>query len=176
MPQPWSRPLDVGRLADGRADVDFAVPLTELQELRALRASVAGEVHGKAHFSREQGTAVAELTVEGAATLECQRCMRPMRLPLASRVRVALVASDADAARLPADLEPVLAAGGRISIARLLTEELLLTLPIVPLHAGPEECVAAGVRGASAQLGGETHQPFARLAELLKRESNRSRS
>ncbi|HYL01979.1 MAG TPA: YceD family protein [Steroidobacteraceae bacterium] len=169
MSQPWSRPLDVGRLADGGADVDFAVPLTELEDLRVLRASLAGEVHGKAHFSREQGTAVVELTVEGAATLECQRCMRPMRLPVASQVRVALVASDADAARLPADLEPVLAAGGHISITQLLTEELLLTLPIVPLHVGTEECIAPGVRDASAERGGETHQPFARLAELLKR-------
>jgi uncharacterized protein len=168
MSQPWSRPFDVGRLADGGADVDFTVPLAELAGLRALRAGVAGEVHGKVRFSRLQGVAVAELTVEGTATLECQRCMRPMRLPVAAQVRVALVASDADDTRLPADLEPVLAAGGRISIAELLTEELLLTLPIVPLHAG-QECVAPSARDASGERGSETHRPFARLSELLKR-------
>ena len=38
---PWSQPLEVERLADAGADVDFAVPLTELSGLRALRAGVA---------------------------------------------------------------------------------------------------------------------------------------
>lgn len=169
MSQPWSRPLDVGRMADGRADVDFAVPLADLPGLRALRASVAGEVRGTAHFEREQGTAVAELTVQGTATLECQRCMRPMRMPIASRARVALVDSEADAAQLPEDLEPMLAPDGRISIAQLLTEELLLALPIVPLHAGREECVAPGAGDTAETPAAKTHRPFAGLAELLKR-------
>jgi uncharacterized protein len=170
MSPPWSRPLEVDRLADGAADVDFTVPLAELSGLRSLRGGVAGSVSGSAHFSREQGVAVAELTLRGTATLQCQRCLRPMELALDTRTRLALLASEAEAPRVPADLEPVLAADGRTSIGELVTEELLLMLPIVPLHGGSEECRAGEVAAAAAPgEGGETHRPFARLAELLKR-------
>jgi uncharacterized protein len=163
-------PLEVGRLADGAADMDFVVPLAELAGLRSLRGGVGGSVRGHVRFSRKQGIAAAELTLHGSATLECQRCMRPMELPLDTVTRVALVASEAEAGRVASDLEPVLAAGGRISIGELVTEELLLTLPIVPLHAHDTVCAGPSAAPAPPQDAGETHKPFARLGELLKRQ------
>ncbi len=123
-------------------------------------------------FGREQDLAIAELTVTGSATLECQRCMRPLQQPLDIRARIALVASEAEAERVPQELEAVLVPGGRTTIAELLTEELLLTLPIVPLHAqgADAQCAPAQRRGArAADVQSETHRPFARLGELLKR-------
>lgn len=154
------------RLADGEAEVDFAVPLAEL---RGLRAGVAGSVAGRARFARSQGLPVAELTVRGVATLVCQRCMQPVSVPVDTVARVALVASEDDVARVPAELEPVLAPGGRISIGELVTEELVLTLPIVALHNEGESCAAAPAAAGPVATGNETHKPFARLADLLKR-------
>lgn len=165
MSEPWSRPLEVDRLADGGAEVDFAVPLPELS---GLPAGVGGGVAGRVRFARAQGFPVAELTVRGAATLECQRCRQPMSVPIDAVVQVALVASEADVARVPAELETVLAQDGRISIAGLIAEELLLTLPIVPLHGGSERCAEAAQAG-SAPRGPVTHKPFAGLADLMKR-------
>jgi uncharacterized protein len=162
---PWSRLLDVDRLADGAEDVEFAVPLAELTGLHSRAPGIAGEVRGRAHFTREQGIAVAELRLAGTAILECQRCLKPLPLPLDAAARVALVASEADAARVPEDLEPMLAPAGRTSIAGLVTEELLLGLPIVPLH---EACAAGRAAGPERDTP-ETHRPFARLGELLKR-------
>jgi uncharacterized protein len=164
MSQPWSRPLEVDRMADGGAELDFAVPLTELT---GLAAGVAGSVAGHAHFTRVQGFPVAQLTIRGAATLQCQRCMRPMNVPVDTVAKVALVVSEADVARVPTELEPMLAPGGRISIGALITEELLLTLPIVALHGEGEPC-AAPAESAAAEHGRDTHRPFARLADLLK--------
>jgi DUF177 domain-containing protein len=169
MAPPWSRPLDVDRLADGGAEVEFAVPLAELDGLSALRAGVAGRVAGHARFTRVQDFAAAELAVRGVATLVCQRCMQPMSVPIDTVVRVALIGSEADATRVPAELEPVLAPGGRISIGELITEELLLTLPIVPLHGDSEPCAAPPAVAAAEERRPETQRPFARLAELLKR-------
>jgi uncharacterized protein len=170
MSPPWSSPLEVDRLADGGADVDFAVPLAELTGLRTLPASVGGQVGGRAHFARQQGIAVAELTMKGTAVLECQRCMRPLEIPIDTRVRVGLVGSEAQAGEVPPDLEAMLAPGGRIRIGEIVTEELLLTLPIVPLHEEGDECAAA-LSPSAADSGhtGETHKPFARLGDLLKR-------
>jgi uncharacterized protein len=168
MSPPWSQPLDIDRLADGGADLDFAVPLAELSGVRSLRTGVTGEVRAHAHFGRAQGLTVAELRLDGEAVLECQRCMRPLQLPLHVSSRIALIGAEADAARVPEDLEPVLARGGRISMDELITEELLLSLPIVPLHEGAASCAAQAAPAASAQAG-ETHRPFARLDELMKR-------
>jgi uncharacterized protein len=168
MPPPWSKPLEVDRLAGTEADVDFAIPLAELSGLRSLRDGVDGSVSGRVHFSREQGHAIAQITLLGTVTLECQRCMKPMQLPLEIVARVAFIAAEAQAARVPADLEPVLAEGGRISIGELITEELLLVLPIVPLHADDSGC-APLVADEAREVGSETHQPFAHLGEMLKR-------
>jgi uncharacterized protein len=162
----WSRPLDVDRLADSGAEVDFAISLAELP---GLRTGVTGNVTGKARFARTEGLAMARLVARASATLECQRCMQPMSVNLETDVRVALVASEAEVARVPEELEPVLAPGGRISIGELITEELLLALPIVALH-GEGECAAAPAPAAAdAGRAEDTHKPFARLAELMKR-------
>jgi uncharacterized protein len=165
---PWSEPLEVDRLADGGADVDFTVPLGELAGLRSLRAGVGGDLHGHAHFARERGTPVVDLAFSGTASLQCQRCLQPMERSLERVSRIALIASEEEAARVPAEREPVLAPGGRISIGDLLTEELLLLLPIVPLHE-ERECASKPAPAERGAAGGETHRPFANLADLLKR-------
>jgi uncharacterized protein len=165
---PWSEPLEVDRLADGGADVDFTVPLSELAGLRSLRAGVGGDLHGHAHFAREQGMPVADVGFSGTVSLQCQRCLQPMERSLERVSRIALIASQEEAARVPAEREPVLAPGGRISIGELLTEELLLLLPIVPLHE-ERECASKPKAAERAAAGDETHRPFANLADLLKR-------
>ncbi|MBV8909347.1 MAG: DUF177 domain-containing protein [Gammaproteobacteria bacterium] len=162
------RPLEVERLAETQADIDFAGALAELAGLRARPGGVSGSVRGRARFSREQGFAVVELTVQGSATLECQRCLQRMELPVDTTTRIALVATESVAARVPDELEPVLTSAGRISMGGLVTEELLLALPIVPLHPGEVSCGKEPVPAAPAD-GSETHRPFADLAALLKR-------
>jgi uncharacterized protein len=165
---PWSKPIEVERLAEAQADVDFVVALAELAGLRSLRGGVTGSVSGRVHFARRQDLAVAQLSLHGSATLECQRCMQPMQVALDSTSELALIASEAQAQRVPEELEPVLAPGGRISIGELITEELLLSLPIVALHEGSGGCAGAPAP-ASGQGAGETHKPFAQLGKLLKR-------
>jgi uncharacterized protein len=94
-----------------------------------------------------------------------------MTEPVSSSVRMALIVAEGDAARVPEHLEPVLAAGGRISVGELVEEELLLALPIVPLHAQASDCVVPeGAPAVKVEAPEQTTQkPFAQLGELLKR-------
>ena len=171
MSSPWSKPLDVDRLSEAEADVDFAIPLAELPRLRAQLASVAGEVHGRVHFRRAAGIPVAELTVNGIASLVCQRCLETLEVGVEATTEVGLIATEADASRVPEELEPVLAPEGRISVGELVEEELLLTLPIVPLHAEGDACnVASSAPLAENGREEETQKPFEQLAELFKRQ------
>ena len=168
---PWSQPLDVDRLARGEAEIEFDVPLAELPRLKARIAGIGGSVHGAARFARQSRFAVAELSLTGKATLQCQRCMQAMELPVDSTTHVALILAEADAADVPEDLEPVLAREGRISAGELVEEELLLALPIVPLHEDLRGCAVATSAPLAAQQAPEpvTQRPFAGLDELLRR-------
>ncbi len=164
MSEGWSKLLDIGPLADGRAEVDFSIPLNEFPRVLPLLAGPQGMARGKVQFAREGRIAVAEVSVAAEVTLLCQRCLAPLSWPLASTGRAALVASAAEADQVPETLESVLAPEYRISIRDLVEEELLLALPLVPRHENAE---CAGARPATAE---DTHRPFGQLSELFKRQ------
>ncbi len=168
MPSPWSKPLDIDRLSRSGAEFDFDIPLAALARLGARNVGIGGSVRGAVRFGRQSGTAVADLSLTGGAALQCQRCMQPMEWPVQSTVRVALLASAAEAGALPEEIEPMLAPEGRISIADLVEEELLLALPIVPLHESGGCAVPPGTpTGAQEAREPATQRPFARLGDLL---------
>ena len=171
MSPPWSQPLEVDRLARGEAEIDFDVPLAELPRLQSRIAGIGGSVRGAARFGRQSGFAVAELSLAGTAMLQCQRCMRAMELPIESTTRVALILAEPDAAEVPEEFEPVLARDGRVSAGELVEEELLLALPIVPLHEELSECAVPPSAPLLAEEAPEhvTQRPFEGLGELLRR-------
>ena len=118
--------------------------------------------------------AVAEVSVAAAVTLLCQRCLAPLMWPVNSTGRAALVATAAQAERVPEELETVLAPEYRISIRDLVEEELLLALPLVPRHED-DRCAGASagthtVQASAPARAGETHRPFGQLGELHKRQ------
>ena len=173
MSEPWSQLSDVDRLADRQADVAFEIPLDQLPRVRAQLASSGGKISGVAHFRREAGFRVVALQMDGVATLTCQRCLEPMKWPVGSMARVALVAAESEADRVPQEFETVLAPENRIRVLDLVEEELLLALPLVPLHADAGECSGRksvpGVAAEAAEPEQDTQRPFERLGELLKR-------
>jgi uncharacterized protein len=174
MSEGWSKLLDIGPLADGRAEVDFSIPLKEFPRVLPVLAAPEGTARGRVRFTREGGIAVAEVDLTADVVLLCQRCLSPLSWPVKSSGRAALVATAAAADRVPPDLEAVMAPEYQISIRDLVEEELLLALPLVPRHEN-DKC--AGVRaGTSAEQSssegpaGETHRPFGQLGELFKRQ------
>jgi uncharacterized protein len=173
MSEGWSKLLDIGPLADGRAEVDFSIPLKQFPRVLPLLAAPEGEAVGRVDFSREGRIAVAEVTVAADVTLTCQRCLSPLVRRLEGNGRAALVATPTEAERVPDTLETVLAPEYRISIRDLVEEELLLALPLVPRHED-SDCVGDSADtpgpGFAAEPQAETQRPFGQLGELLKRQ------
>jgi uncharacterized protein len=166
----WSKRRDIDPLADGQIRFDFEIPLSEFVRLRLRHEDASEPAVGNVRFSRDQGFVVAELEVRACLPLTCQRCLNPMRVNVDSRSRVMLIGTEDEADRVPAGIETVLALERRVSVRELVEEELLLAVPIVPLHQDPREC-APGERVALAQAGETSVQrPFERLGELLKRD------
>lgn len=176
----WSKPREFAKLADLRAEFEYEIPVGELPGLPSEWIESPATVRASLRFRRERGIAVADVSVLGELAGTCQRCLQPLRWPVAADSRVALVASEAEADELPPEFESFLAPEGRCELAALVAEEVLLALPIVAQHAEGERCAgsAAEVAGPIAPAPGagaghgETQRPFAELGALLKRDSD----
>jgi uncharacterized protein len=93
-----------------------------------------------------------------------------MKVPIESSAHVALLVSENEADRVPVEFETVHVPENRIRVRDLVEEELLLTLPISPLHERAEECGAKREPDAQTEEPvHETQRPFEQLGELLKR-------
>jgi uncharacterized protein len=171
MPGGASKLRDVRKLSDARAILDLDIPLAELPGIPVELISGGGPLHVEMQFGREQGFMLAQVALKGELQLVCQRCMGALKWRLDSQSPVLLIESETEADAAPAQSETYLAAEGRLSIAALAAEELLLALPIVPLHERGAGCgegksvPAASVPAATEQV---TARPFADLRALLE--------
>jgi uncharacterized protein len=169
-------PVDVERLANEQAVLDAAFPIASLSRLRESLASDDGAARASFRFYRVAGRPALDGEVDAEVTLTCQRCLTAMRLPIEGRLELVFVASEAEAAgELPEGLEPALAPNGRASLAAVVEDELLLSLPLVARHADPAECAqAAGPErvaaesAAAARREESVQRPFADLKDRLK--------
>lgn len=165
-----SKLRDVAVLADEQAEVTVDIPVRELRRLVAELVEDSGTARGVLRFSREHGMPAADVVAEAGLTLTCQRCMQPLRQRVRTESRVVFPPDEASAERLPADLETMLAPEGRVRLADVLGEELLLALPLSPRHENEKDCgVAAGVVAIAETEKVEVQRPFAALAELMGR-------
>lgn len=176
---------DVRKLADSRAVFELDIPLAELPGFPIEYQSGGGQVHARMSFGREQGYAMAEVALRAELSATCQRCLGSMRLRIDTSSPVLIVESEQEAERAPAGWETFLAPEGRLIFAALAAEELLLALPIVPLHAEAAQCqppvsdvsiepadTAHSAEAARSPVG-EATRPFADLRALLERGSKR---
>jgi|HubBroStandDraft_6_1064221.scaffolds.fasta_scaffold33562_4 uncharacterized protein len=175
MPGGASKLRDVRKLADARAILDLDIPLGELPGLPVELILGGGPLHTLVQFGREQGLMTAQVRLTGELQLACQRCMGPLQWHADTSSTVLLIESEAEADRAPAECETYLAADGRLNVAALAAEELLLSLPIVPLHQDGNECEVKQAALASTPAPTEqvTARPFADLRALLERGAKR---
>jgi len=172
---------EVKKLAETHAAFDLDMPLADLPGLPPELSAGGGQVKARLRFGREQGFATAEVQLSAQLQVTCQRCMAPMPLELEAVTPVVLVESEREAEEVPAGRETFLAPDGRLSLEALLAEELLLAVPIVPVHAEGAECrpvvdvepaqPAATGEGAPAATKDRAAvtRPFADLRALLER-------
>lgn len=143
------------------------VPVAGLLRLREVLSSDVGVV-GYTLTGRmdDQGRLLLSCDILGVLELVCQRCLGSLSWPLALAVKLQLmpagsvlpdVAEEADSV----DIFPV---DGALDVLALVEDEILLALPIAPMHV-PTECGAAGHK----TVAGGRENPFSALAALKSR-------
>jgi len=140
--------------------------LTRLVEAGALEGTriVAGLT-----FGVFEGRTTISARVEGEVVLACQRCLRPCTCTVEESAALAVVARDTDD-DVPGGYEPLLGDAERLSVVDLIEEQVLLGLPLVPMHATAALCGAAAtapIAAGTEPAADDRQRPFANLRELL---------
>jgi uncharacterized protein len=168
------RHLDVRRFAAEGAELSGEWALRDLARLNDTTSaerplSAADRVSWHARGEQTSGVEPQiwlHLVASTALALRCQRCLAPMDVDVAVDRRFRFVAGEAAAAELDADSEDdVLALTRDLDLQELVEDELLLALPIVPMHA---ECPEPLRRSEVDMEQEATPNPFAVLATLRR--------
>lgn len=182
------RAVDLAAFAHSGARLEGEWPLAALERLRTLvledadgdAARVAWSASGSTRAVRG-GEPELWLQLDAAVPvrLQCQRCLQPMGQVLAIDRRLRFVRGEDEAARLDEELDDdVLELLPRHDLRDLVEDELILALPLVPLHESCPEPLpgagseAAGANGEATDADGEAQaaaeHPFAALAALRR--------
>jgi uncharacterized protein len=165
------RRLDVAALAAEAATLEGTWPLPDLARLCADHPAdapppageVAWRVRGERRAVSGSGPEIRlHLHAKTIVHRVCQRCLRPMPLPLEVDCALRFVEDESLAAELDADSDDdVLALEREHDLRELVEDELLLALPMVPRH---DRCPDATSTADSDADVTERDHPFAALA------------
>lgn len=148
------------------------ISIAALPRLAAAIADTRGQARAELQALHDGGQVSVQGKVEANLVLTCQRCFGNLDFPVKADINLAWVRSEKEATGLPDAYEPLLSESGRVDIAELIEDELLLALPISALHASPQEC-GTEIRGTSRQPVTDTktarRKPFAALEVLRRR-------
>ncbi|WP_392561510.1 23S rRNA accumulation protein YceD [Orbus sturtevantii] len=116
----------------------------------------------------QQRLCVIKIDAKVLLTLVCQRCQKPFEVCIHVKNKFSPVKSDAQAEDLPECYEPALLNEfGEIDILALVEDEIILSLPIAPVHDS-QHCEVSEADMVFGEIPTEDDRPnpFAILASL----------
>lgn len=172
--QPNPRKLDVTAAAADALVLQGVWPLAGFARVTdgtdqdgEVRWSARGELRQSAGRAPETWL---HLSAAARVWRDCQRCLEPVALELVIARALRFVADEATAEALDADSEDdVLALPRRLDLHDLVEEELLLAMPVVPMHdACPHSLPASTGAGFDDVEPAPGKNPFAMLGGLKR--------
>jgi len=161
------------RAAEGKRVYSGTIPLSRMKRLAALLVNASGEATFSAAFRTDlDHRVIIDLQVEAALPLVCQASLEGYDELVERRSELAVIAHDSEQFDLPENYEPVLTENGRLAIAGIVEDELLLALPTIPRKPGlqPVEFSTGGEKPVSGIRAEAKENPFSALQDILKRE------
>jgi len=160
--------LDPFKAAKQHMTLDGNIEISDL--LRAKKGiSGKGSVTYKLdfYFDSDQLCVIAG-ELEAEYEVVCHRCLGTFVDSTKCSFTISPVTDDEQAKALPKDYDPISLTEGKLEVTDLIEDELILAMPIVPMHIeGAKECAEV----ASEEVK-ETHKPFQVLEKLnVKKES-----
>lgn len=161
--------VDPFRFADNAAHLQGTLLINNMQRLRVSLASDQGQVDVKIDFGLdEQGIRYLSGHLMTHLTLQCQRCMESFDYEIIDDFLLGIVQTEEEATRLPERYDPLVVKGVDLLIQDVIEDELIVSLPIVPMHL-PDQCKVKMPLTAESEEMSETEKdnPF-KVIELLR--------
>jgi DUF177 domain-containing protein len=168
----WSSTIDPIQLADQGARLNGELPVKGMARLAEMCRDDEGSVRIDLQFERDpsDGLRTVRGTIDATVNVTCQRCMEAMALALSSRPQLLLLR--------PGERDDLAESGNAVVLDRPITlgmlveDELLLTMPMVPMHP-VDSCPGRELVESPAQTGSATGEkkpanPFSVLARLKR--------
>jgi uncharacterized protein len=165
--------VDPRKLADRGVTLQGEMPLADLSRLCDPLADSHGNVRTELSFGRDEHHAVVVSSrLEVEVKMVCQRCLDVVTLPIRSECYYAVVKEGGNSQAVPKGYDVLELGEDPLDLLALVEDELLLALPIVPVH-DPKDCQQpAGAHQADPVEDEVTRSnPFSVLAQL-KRDPN----
>ena len=165
-----SRLMDPYKAASQELEFDLSImPDAELPRF-AKAVERAEEVKVLLRFFWDQQRRCrVEGKLETRAGLRCERCLEIYEVTLQPQVDACVVWSEEQATNLSSELDPWLGDNERIDLARMIEDELLLAIPLMPVHEINECQGRSSWSTAGPEETEERHNPFADLASLMNK-------
>jgi uncharacterized protein len=178
--------VNAKELAARAAVVERRLDLARLPRVQEAGGLPGTCVDAQLRFGTFEGRTTVDVAIEGIVALRCQRCLQPCECAVDESAQLMVVRDEDE--ELPGGYEPVVGSPDHLSLVAVIEEQVLLALPLVPLHeAGTPGCLPVGddavslapppdmeldtAQGAAARE--ERQTPFANLRELLKGDNER---
>ncbi|WP_330982039.1 MULTISPECIES: 23S rRNA accumulation protein YceD [Enterobacterales] len=164
--------LDPVRTAQKRLDYAGVYTPEQVERLAEFVVSVDSDVECDMTFAIDnQRLAVIKGEAKVAVTLECQRCGKPFPHAVHTTYCFSPIKNDEQAEALPEAYEPIqVNEFGEIDLRALVEDEIILSLPVVPVHDS-EHCEVSDADMVFGELPEEAQKPnpFAVLASLKRK-------
>lgn len=167
--------VDPFELARQNAHWQGNVPLKDMHRLKgAVEGVCNSQANADLSFSiLNSSICLLNGRVNAFVLLICQRCLEPVELEIDRSVELALVRSDTEAALVQTKYETYQLEVDDTFLAQdFVEEELLLSLPIVPMHADRSQCSQAMLHilesNSVDQLSETKKSPFIALKHLKR--------
>jgi uncharacterized protein len=169
--------IDARKAFVQETELQGAVDLERLPRFAETLASDKADVVVSLRFARgENGQRTITGHLRAATEVSCQRCLEPMPVSWEDDIALVLLEDASLAESLEPEWDPWVWAEPKLTLAYLVEEQLLLSMPVVSYHTD-QECadklgyVPTAATGSDAPQA-QRENPFAVLKALKKNDSN----
>jgi uncharacterized protein len=164
MPPDPSQLIEPLRLAKAGKRLNGQFRLDVFHRLDTLLNNDLGVLVYRLDFAEDpKGIYCVNGEIDASVEVLCQRCLKPFQLYVNHSVNLGIVLDKAEAKQLPSEYEPLVLNEDTLSLVELVEDELILALPISPVHA-PEDCLGSDI--LEKMNHEQKRHPFDELAKL----------
>ncbi|MDX1460187.1 MAG: YceD family protein [Xanthomonadales bacterium] len=160
------------KAADSRRQFSGTIGLKRFERLLPMLSGTEGSVEFDARFGRDAlGLVVLDLEIRGELPVDCQASLERYIETVCRRTQLVIAREGESENDFPSHYEVCVAEGGRLLLADVIEDELILTVPQVPRKPGlkavrfttdPEADVTA------ERESKEQNRPFAELDAMMR--------